>query len=82
MPWTRQEKVSRILATLRGSRSKRFVSSREMSEQLMIATVLLAVIALATDTRAAIPNSAPFGPLRRLDRKAVIASIHPILLKM
>lgn len=58
-PWTRHEKVSSMLALLRGSSSNRFEISRAMPPVVMIAIVLFAVHRFARNTNAAMLNSAP-----------------------
>ncbi len=52
MPWMRQEKVSRMLAVLRGSRPKRSEISLAMLPVLIMAMVLLAVHISAMQTSA------------------------------
>ena len=56
-PWMRHEKVSRMLATLRGSMPKRVDMSLAIVPDVMMAMVLLAVQMFERLTRAAMLNS-------------------------
>ena len=58
-PWTKQENVSRMLATRRRSRPKRSAMSLAMPPTVMMAMVLLAVQRFARLTSAAMLSSAP-----------------------
>lgn len=58
-PWTRQEKVSRMLALRLGGMLKRSLMSLAMGPAVMMAMVLFAVQRLARETSAAMLNSAP-----------------------
>ena len=76
-PCTRHEKVSRMLATLRGSRPKRAEISLAMVPDVMMAMVLLAVQMFERLTRAAMLNSAPLLPFIFLVRPRVMKSRPP-----
>ena len=76
-PWTRHEKVSRMLATLRGSRPKRVEMSLAIVPDVMMAMVLLAVQIFDRLTRPAMLSSAPRLPCIFLVRPRVMKSRPP-----
>ena len=76
----RQEKVSRMLAVLRGSSLKRRVISLAMRPVVMMAMVLFAVHRLARLTSPAMLNSAPRFPLMLLVNPLTMKSIPPFSL--